>query len=354
MKRKSDLSLRIGMVMMLLCAALVLAVLPAAADYDADKPLTEYEKGTVTGGMDYTIGNSTYSSKIWNHNPTTGTIDSYFAALTPSLPTGATNHSSRLYVYYTYSFNNTSSAGSNDIGVEPTMTVTIDGTVVTTTPDKYIDWKNDATAGTSTTTYNYPSGTYAYDVTNYVNSGDPTKTYVVNVTNTKPYNGNDPGTSGDDAESFNIQAVGLLVLYNSSSGSQKNYWIEEGNDLLYTNYKNGAWDNGITPSVATSSATFSDVDQNVSSATLITVAPSAGPNPLGSTVYNRLFINSNNIGGVWDGNPRDYNFSWETMEARSYLTDGDNVVEFRDGVDDTTYTTDGQMQAANAFLLTTA
>lgn len=354
MNGKSNLSWRIGMIMMLLCAALVMIVFPAAADYDADKPLTEYAKGTVTGGMDYSIGNSTYSPKLWNYNSTTGTNDSYFVSLTPTtLGTNVTIEKARLYVYWTWAFNNTNgSSGKFDIGVEPNMTVTFNGDVINTTkPDtRYVDWKNDSDASNNTVGYNYPSGTYAYDITNNFTGNGP---YVVNIANTKPYNGDDNSTTGDDKESFNIQAVGILILYNNSSNVQKNYWIEEGNDLLYTTYKNGAWQDGIAPSNATASATFSNVDDNVTSATLITVAPAAGPNPAGGTVYNRLFINGYEFGGIWDGDPRDYNFAWEITDAAGYLNYGDNTIGFRDGVNDTTYSTDGQMQAANAFLLTT-
>lgn len=334
MIRKSDLSWRIGMLMLVLCTALVLTVLPAAANYTADKPLTEYAKGTINGNMNYTIGNSTYSPKIWSND-----TYMYRATIPETIQDGSTIVMGRLYVYWTWSFNDTNpSSGMYDTGVQPSMNVSFNGTTFTSPATSYVDWKNDATAGTQTTSYNYPSGTYCYNVTGLVSTG--TVDSPVIITNTY---------GSDKNQSFNIQAVGLLTLYNSTTGTSKEYRIAEGNDVLYTKYKDGAWQDGITPTLATSSATLTDLTNSGNDATLISVAPSAGPNPAGGTVYNRLFFNSVDQGGIWDGNPRDYDFSYETTYVN--VVTGTNTVGFRDGVDDTTYTTDLQMQAANAFLL---
>jgi len=325
MKRKSDLSLRIGMVMMLLCTVLVLTVLPAAADYTADKPLTEKYSGTVTGDMNYTIGDSYYSPKMWSNESYV-----YSTTIPETIPNDTTVVRGRLYVYWTWSYNATN--GVNQ-GVAPEMDVKLNGQTLTRDV-RYTDSKGSGT-------YNYPSGTDCYDVTNYLSTG--TNNYVVNITN---------NYGSAYSQSFNIQAVGLLVLYDiDESTVDKYYWIDEGCDLTNAKYTAGAWENGIKPSDATCLAKFSGVDNSsVTSARLITVAPATGT-PTSGTIYNRFYFNDNYWNSFWDGNPRDSNFSWETTDIASYLLSGDNWAKFRNGWDDSTYYTDGQMQAANAFLL---
>lgn len=352
MIRKSDLSLRIGMTMLALCATLLLTVLPAAAYYNADKPLVTYEQGTVTGGMDYNIGNSTYSPKIWNNDSDTGVVDHYNVNLTPSLPAGATNVTARLYVYWTWSYLNDLNTAYNK-GIEPEMEVNFDNQYTFNDPDdSYVDWKDDSQKYLHTVKYNYPSGTYAYDVTDYVDATNANADYYVDISNSRNYaNDYDPLTSGNDSQSFNIQAVGLLVVYNvAGSTVTKQYWIDEGCDMTLTS-------ENVLPSQATTRATFSGVDNSsATNVTLITAVPS------GNTVNNVLYFNKDTfyptpgsyITGLWDGNPRDGNFSYDTSYfSTNFLLDGTNTADFRNGLlSDTSYlTNDSQMQAANAFLL---
>lgn len=362
MIRKSDIGLRIGITMLVFCATLLLTVLPAAAYYNADNPLVTYDQGTINGSMDYTIGNSSYSSKLWNYNSTTGTNDSYFVALNPETSDTALNYSARLYVYWTWAFNDTNSSSTYDTGVEPNMTVTINGNVINTTkPDtRYVDWKDNSNAGNDDILYNYPSGTYAYDVTSYIDATSD-ETYVVNVTNTKPYAGDDGSTLGTDKESFNIQAIGLLTLYNESlGGTDKKYWIDEGSDWLNNayNYTTDTWnystptDSAVTPDDCVAFANFSGVDTTgMNSATLITCVPAGG------TKYNRLYVNGffNYWDGLWNADPYK-DFSWTTTDISSNLIDDKtNYVGFQNGlysmIPTSVSSQESQMQAANAFLL---
>jgi len=372
MIRKSDLSLRIGMIMLVLCATLLLTVLPAAAYYNADKPLVTYDQGTVTGGMTYTIGNSSYSSPLWNYNYLTLTNDSQTVGLTPDFPDDAQTHEAVLYVHWTWSYNDSNSASSMyDTGVAPTLNVTfVDNNGVEqylTTPDRsYVDWKDD-TAG-NTVYYNYPSGTYAYNVTDFVEAGSDV-TYVANVKNNKIWI-NDPNTTGDDRESVNIQAVGLLTLYDKTGGSNKHYWINEGCDVLNNAYDNATdtWKysapstGALTPDDCVALANFSNVDTTgMNSAKLITCVPS------GSTPYNRLYVNYffnhslwQNIkywDGLWNASPYS-DFSWTTTDVYDNLIDDKtNYVGFQDGLYSMIKLNipykqqEGQMEAANAFLL---
>lgn len=322
MIRKSDIGLRIGITMLVLCATLLLTVLPAAADYTADKNLEEKYSGIITGEMNYTIGDSYYSPKMWSN-------DSYVYTTTipEAIPKNAETVKARLYVYWTWSFNDTNATSSKyDTGVpDPIMNVTLNGQSLTLlNADKYSDTKGyDG--------YDYPSGTYCYDVTDKVTPGG-VKSYVVNITNEygSQYN-----------QSFNIQAVGLLTLYNYTC-SEKQYWIDEGCDLTLVNET-------VLPSLATALANFSGLNNNgISSGELITAVPA------GNTVYNTLYLNNNYIDeGLWNGVPRDGNFSYDTtlLEPSDFVY-GLNWAGIRNGLDDNNpNTNDSQMQAANAFLL---
>lgn len=328
MNTKSDLSWRIGMIMLVLCATLIVAVLPAAADYTADKPLVEVANGTVSGGMNFTIGDSYYSSKLWNN-------DSYVVNLTPGIPTGCTVAKVKLYIFWTWSFLNTSDYAYNmyDTGVSPNMMVTINGGSPLQIVGNYSDQRESGA-------YNYPSGTYAYDVTANVTAGS---TYVVNVTNVYPYI-DDESTAGDDTQSYCIQAVGLLTYYNDGDDDVYHYWIDEGCDMTNVAWKNDDWQYGVAPSEAMTWANFSDQgDFSVDSATLITAVPSA------DTIYNKLIFNNDVWYSIWPGIPYS-DFSWNTTDV-TYQPGTMNYALICNGWDDNTHNGDGQMQAAGAFLL---
>lgn len=330
---KSNIKLRMGLAVLVLCTALFMTAMPAAANYTADNPLTTYASGSITGDMNYTIGNSSYSSKMWSND----TNNLYTVSITETIPNNEDVVLGRLYVYWTWSYNAT--GGVNE-GVNAVMNVTFDGNLLTL-DDSYTDRKDSGT-------YNYPSGTYAYNVTGYIkNTG--ANTYVVKVNNTY-----DPSVN----QSFNVQGVGLLTLYNEFEGDVKYYWIAEGNDLTYVKYDNTttySWKNDITPDDATVLANFTGVNTtDVISADLTTVVPSGG------TAYNRLYFNyffNYPAWGIryWDGlwNAAPYSdLSWTTTDVKDNLKDGTNYVGFQNGL----YTmlpdnSEGQMQAANAFLL---
>ncbi|HII80331.1 MAG TPA: DUF3344 domain-containing protein [Methanosarcina sp.] len=144
----------------------------------------------------------------------------------------------------------------------------------------------------------------------------------------------------------------------------KHYWINEGNDITYVNKfdcTNSTADTGtwpITPDQAVSLANFTNVDTtNANSAKLITCVPSGG------TPYNRLYVNYffnypvwQNIkywDGLWNAAPYK-DFSWTTTEVLDNLIDDQtNYVGFQNGLYSmvTPGKSEGQMQAANAFLL---
>lgn len=366
---KLNIKLRMGLAVLVLCAALFMTAMPAMADYTADKPLTTYKSGTINGSMNYTIGDSYYSSKLWNDNDgnaATNDGDSYTVNYT--VPLSSSPVLGRLYVYWTWSYLNDSNSATNT-GVDANMsvTLTVGDEVYTLTKDcNYTDRKGSGT-------YNYPSGTYCYNVTNRLSSGS--NTYVVNVTNVYPYSGNDANTTGDDRQSYCIQGIGLLTLDNGTT-VLKDYWIAEGNDLTYTQYTSStdSWSNGITPyNNSAYNATARAVLYNVSaysngarnSANLTTVVPSGG------TPYNRLYVNCpwwlwawesesalccccNWRDGLWYASPYK-DLSWTTTNVDLAIKDGTNYIGIQNGND---YLLDninneGQMQAANAILVVT-
>ncbi|WP_226990663.1 DUF3344 domain-containing protein [Methanosarcina acetivorans] len=318
MIRKPDISLRIGMFMLVLCVALVLTVLPAAASYYADNPLTEYAHGTITGNINYTYGDSYYSPKMWSN-------DNY--VYTTRLPQAVADDSNvsvvigRLYVYWTWSFNDTDPNSSYDTGVLPIMNVTFNDVQLTLENRSY-DRKGYGN-------WDYPSGTDCYNVTSEIIPSLPEN--IVNITN---------AYGSDKNQSFNIQAVGLLTLTNFTSDCETTYWIFDGCDMTYLN-------STVTPALATSYVNISGVNtSDMSHASLITAIPA------GNTENNTLYFNDQPIAtGLWDGNPRDGNFSYNVKDITSYIENGDNSVGIRNGLPNNDYTyTDKQMQAANVIL----
>jgi len=106
----------------------------------------------------------------------------------------------RLYLYYTWSHN-----GSE--GAYPEMEVLLDGNPIV--PEKeYSDRKGEGS-------YDYPSGTHAFNVASYVMDDES----VINITN-----------SGDGV--FSINGAVLLLIYEKAGSPKMEYWINEGADMI--------------------------------------------------------------------------------------------------------------------------
>ena len=328
-----------------------LLAVPAMADYTADKPLTVYEQGTIQGvidgGLTYTIGDSYYSEKLMNDhdcNVSTDDADHYVVTLVPDMPDGARIESARLYIYWTWSAVDTDTldnAGGWDTGVDAQFGVTINGEMLPL-DRAYSDSKGYGM-------YNYPSGTYCYDVTDLVAS-----TNVVDAKNSYPYTGDDLNTSGNDDQYACIQGIGLVVVYENpippvdpDGAHPIEYWIAEGSDITYSYWSPTRlrWSYGITPDDCITPVTFSGVKTSVllESATLTTVVPA------GDSLNNKLYFNDYIWEGLWNCNPyRD--LSWTQTDVTDCLVDGDNIAKLQNG----RYEPNGgdrMMAAANAFLV---
>lgn len=272
----------------------------AGESYAGDNPLLTYQHGTLRGDLIYTIGDSKYSGRL--HPNATYTVN-----LSIELPEGATVEFARLYTYWTWSY-----IGSN--GTYPDMQVTFDGTEIN--PDQtFTDRKGISP-------YDYPAGTYCYDVTDRVKSGGAYTAVVRNA--------------ATDLKKFSVNGIGLLVIYNDLGRDEIEYWVKEGCDILSVNE-----DVGVTAEAATTDFVFEgDVHQgdvaDVTRATLTTVVAS------GDKGKNTMTFNEETYSGVYAGDPYP-DLAIDERDVSVHLVARDNTVQIMD---------DGDFMApSNAFLV---
>jgi len=245
--------------------------------YMGDKPLTTYAHGKIKGNISFTHGDSFYS----------GLVDSdgtYTVNHTVDIPDGATLKFARLYSYWTWCPD------------YPVMNLTFDGNTIS--PDrKYTDRKGWGGY------YDYPTGTYGYNVTSFV-TGSGSHTTVVTNTGT---------------QSFAMDGIGLLLVYTDTNGKDIEYWINEGADMLSTMDTSG----GLIPEEATAQALFSgaiDLD-TVSGAWLWTIVQSGG------CTDNMLMFNDCDWTGVYDGTPYSDLDIDERRDVNGCLNTNDHLVQ---------------------------
>jgi len=252
--------------------------------YIGDKPLETYTHGTVKGNIIYDYGNSIYV-KIPSG-------DVYTASHSLAIPEGATVKYARLYNFWTWS-----ATGAN--GVIPSMSLDFAGSSLTPEAE-YSDQKGWGQ-------YDYPTGTWAYNVTGLVSGS---RTYTTTVKN----------TNSDAENSFCIDGIALLVVYEDASGKEIEYWINEGCDAVSTMSSSG----GLTPDEATVKVAFegdsidlSDVDD----ARLWTTVQSGGHEGIA------LKFNEMNIAGVYDSTPSSNLDIDEARDVTSYLLSQNNEAQ---------------------------
>jgi len=268
--------------------------------YAGDNPLLTYQHGTLIGDLVYTIGDSKYSGMLHPN-------DTYTVNLPIELPKGATVEFARLYTYWTWSY-------IESEGTYPDMRVTFGGTEII--PDRaFTDRKG-------TPPYDYPAGTYCYNVTDQVESGGAYTAVVRNA--------------ATDLKKFCMNGIGLLVIYNDPNGDETRYWVKEGCDIISANEEVG-----ITAEAATTEFVFEgDVHQgdvaDVTKATLTTVVAS------GDKGENTLTFNEETYRGVYAGDPYP-DLAIDERDVSAHLVARDNTVWIKD---------DGDFMApSNAFLV---
>ncbi|MDI9395109.1 MAG: DUF3344 domain-containing protein [Euryarchaeota archaeon] len=230
--------------------------------YVGDKPLETYAHGRVKGGLIYDYGNSTYSNKVFNG-------DRYSVGHTLSLPEGASVKYARLYNFWTWSATVTT-------GVQPSMSLQFEGESLTPEAE-YSDQKGWGSQ------YDYPTGTWAYNVTGLVSGSG---SYTTMVTN----------THADSGNFVCLDGIGLLVVYEDASGKEIEYWVNEGCDMVSTMGTSG----GLTPEEAAVDIPFTggSIDlNNVDEAHLWTTVQSGGHTGIS------LEFNEMKFPGVYDSTP---------------------------------------------------
>ena len=257
--------------------------------------LLEHDK--FNGSIVYTVGNST-KVELEPANTTTTGFDI-------AIPEGATVRTARLYVYW---YDSWYSAVHGDADLE----VTFNGHSFTTPGASYTDSKGFGS-------YNYPRGTYAYDVTSAVSG---TGTYTATIEN--------------KATNTNTVLTGqlLLVVYEDANETEMEYWITEGCDLLKadSNYC-------VSPAEAIANVTITDtIDVTNKSARLITVVAQ------GNEPGTDLSFNEQVWEDVWQTPEGSSKINIDDRSVTSWLKPSDNVVDFRD-------TGTKGMQASNAILV---
>ena len=260
---------------------------PEINGYAADKPLSTFSHDTIKGGLIFTAGDSYYSGKIW-------TGDTYTVNNPVSLPEGAVVKFARLYNYWTWS-----AKGSN--GMYPDMELTLDG--VKLDPDiQYSDRKGWGI-------YDYPAGTWSYDVTDYITQSGSFTAVIENT--------------GPDGSFFCMNGVGLLVVYTDEEGTDIEYWINEGCDMLNSGLEDDGTSTYTMPDQTITEMMTPTISQSpIKKATLWTIVQS------GNWDANRLWVNDMNWSGICDGTPYP-DLDIDTRVITEHLGVGKNTIQFQ-------------------------
>jgi len=271
----------------------------AVMGYYGDDSIETFEHGTINGSIVYTIGNSSYSE------PPLSPYDEYAVKCNLTLPDDAIARNARLYIYWTWGKKGAEGEAAN-------ISVTFGDRKLSMEDERYTDQKGYGSN-------DYPSGTYCYNVTNYIEDGNGSKiNYTTVVKNI-----------GKDYAKFAVCGVNLVVVYEDSTEPEIEYWINEGCDMIYETDDD---DVEITSEDATTNIFFSGVIDlaEVRRAMLLTFVPSgdAGENELG-------FNNETWDEDVYNGDPypdlaideRDVTDHLSTSGNYAYIVDkGDYMV----------------------------
>ncbi|NQE06494.1 hypothetical protein C5S32_11550 [ANME-1 cluster archaeon GoMg1] len=295
--------------------------------YRADeKPLENIAQGTVHGGLIFTTGDGEY----WGLYSAGASKDTTYEI---TLPEGASVVLARLNVYYTWHKSDEKSC--------PEMEVSIDGTTVSLDASY-----NDIKCWGSN---NHPWGNYVYNLTDNIQGSG---TYTVTVERT-------------GASMFSIAAPGIILVYEDKTAPMREYWINEGADLLMGGRRKGG--GYLSLDECKNMATFQEpeepVDLEIEKAALGVVSPWAELEPPEGR-HNYVYFNGVEIGqdvycGYHGSCSSDEEIEGISMSVESevaevgiaafdvtgYLEDYDNeVIQGDDG---------DNMMPTNAFLVIT-
>lgn len=321
--------------------ALMLFGFLAAADYSADQPLTNVEHGMTRGDLVFVYSEVDVYEKLDSITENTMSQD-----LELEIPEGATIVTARLYNYVTFS-----TAENRDVsqpGDTAEARMTFNGAEVlcqypegladpldVSNPVDYangvIQYWDTKGQGYSSTSYDCPSGTFVWDVTDLIDGSD---TYTATITNADGTPTTSTGIYGN--ESFATYGFSLLVVYDiEPEGPQpikRYYSISEGADILNGN---GFYE---TPEDATTSAFFKGgipMVKKADSAKLTTVVVSTEKG------LNSISFNNEYLGQCTQ--VTDKSIGVDTFDVKPYLLNHGNFAEIQDSGD--------YVVASNAFLV---
>jgi len=299
--------------------------------YMADEPLGGYAHGLVNGGIIYTTGEGQY----WVIG--SGAKTSAYKDINYDLAIPGKTKLARLYIYYTW---------AQPSYKAPKIEVTLEtpsGDLHNLEMEKsYNDIKGDFGS------FRYTWGTYAYNISDYVNESG---TYVVSITNLNK------GSDSDFATEFTLAAPAILVVYEDKTAPKREYWINEGADVLIGG---GRSDGGfLSLEECKNSALFTgSIDLNEVEKAVIGVAAPWGD----SSEDNVLYFNDNELGkGVYCGynspcNDEIGGISMSISANNAQMgVDAIDVTEYLKEVDNTVIQGDDgdNMMPSNAFLVIT-
>ena len=268
--------------------------------YTGGSNMTTWKTYDLNGNLVYSAGDSYYLSSYYHPSWTT-----YNVSWTASdLSVTGTVVEARLYAMYTWDKKDVMSNNVN---------LTFNGNDQTV-DEHYQDEKMFASS--------YPYGMLAYNVTDDFNAAGN----YANLTNSH--------TGGDNVS---MRGMMLVTIYENASEPRRLIYVNEEFDMLY-----GGSGKCTTPDEATAWAPITGPSINntatIANATLITVAPGAGPNE-GELIFNGQVWND-----VWNfAGTNGSQIGIDERDVASYLQSTDNLVGFQSSAD--------YMEASNAFLV---
>lgn len=307
--------------------------------YMADAPLENCAHGVVEGGIIYTTGDGKYRSYASGDS---GTDDTYYD-INYDLEIQGSTKLARLYIYYTWA---KPSYKSPKIAV--TLQTPSNSAHELNMEKSYNDIKGDFGGDI------HSWGTYAYNITEYVKERG---SYVVSVKNLN-YGGGD----SDFADKYSLAPPAILVIYEDTMEPKREYWINEGADLLMGGGEERPYGGFLSLEECKNTATFvGEIGLSEVEKAVLGVVSLWGGNPT-SGWHSYLYFNDNELGmDVYDGysascskeiggtsmsiGSNDAQVGVELTDVTDYL-EGDNnkVIQGDDG---------DNMMPANAFLVIT-
>ncbi len=250
--------------------------------FAADQPQEEYAHDVVHGGMIITTGNAIYRS---DKSHDSGTVYGEPYEITYNMQIPGETTVARLYLYYTWA------EPKSSIPKAPKIRLTLQ-TPGGTATELRLDASYNDVKGDFLNFRFHAWGTYAYDLTNYVQENG---TYVVTVENI-----ND-GSDEDFTDEYSFAAPALLVVYENNAAPEREYWITEGADILMGGREIRSEGGFLGLESCRNSAEFpgEHLDQEVESAVLGVISPWADDTEddliefngveLGKGLYNGYF-----------------------------------------------------------------